>query len=93
MVDEDRGMPFKRDDGMNALAGIYNRSPLMEYARNFAMVASPEWGVIANSQEAAKTLAVIFGNSKPPEWHGTGTHLHYHDRNRTFHIWFGAPID
>lgn len=50
------------------------------------------WGIFADSQTAAKALAVVFGYTGAPEVHGVGYYGHYHDSTHSFHIWYGKPI-
>ena len=50
------------------------------------------WGIYANNQDSAKALAVVFGNTDPPEVHESGYYGHYHDSTHSFHIWYGSPI-
>lgn len=59
-------------------------------------VLGQQWGVYADSQEAAKALAVVFGYEKAPEVHDNWYYGHYHvvkGKNHILHIWYGQPID
>lgn len=49
------------------------------------------WGIYADSQPAAKLLAVMTRSYKAPEVHGRGYYGHYHDRKHLIHIWYGNP--
>lgn len=51
------------------------------------------WGVFADSQVAAKTLAVALGAEKNCVPMGIqGGYPHYHDRKHTIHIWYGHKL-
>lgn len=47
------------------------------------------WGIYADTQPAAKALAVATGSYKAPEVHKHGHYGHYHDRKHLIHIWYG----
>lgn len=47
------------------------------------------WGIFADSQVAAKSLAVVLRFNGKPEIHQSGQYRHYHDKDRKLHIWFG----
>jgi len=49
------------------------------------------WGIYADSQGAAKALAVVLGYSEKPEVHNSGGYRHYHDGKHNIHIWYGSP--
>lgn len=71
----------------------YNRSKSSEAQRQLEHLGSGNWGVYANSQEAAKALAVIFSGYEAPEVHSSGMYGHYHDGTHTFHIWYGGVLN
>lgn len=50
------------------------------------------WGIYADSQVAAKTLAVALGYNKKPEVHRSGYYAHYHDEKHIIHIWYSGKI-
>ena len=50
------------------------------------------WGIYADTQSAAKALAVVLGYSGKPEVHGDGYYGHYHDADHIIHIWYGSPV-
>ena len=77
--------------------GISNRyqvnlNGLNNNANSLFHLPVPAWGVYADSQSAAKALAVVLGSNKPPEVHGQGAYGHYHDGKHTIHIWYGSRI-
>ena len=47
------------------------------------------WGIYADTQIAAKTLAFVTGANSAPEVHGYGNYGHYHDKHHLIHIWYG----
>ena len=50
-------------------------------------------GIYADSQAAAKVLALAFGNTEGPRAHGYGCYYHYHAsglNGERIHIWFGT---
>jgi len=49
------------------------------------------WGVFADSQVAAKTLAVALGYTSAPQGI-SGGYRHYHDGKHRIHIWYGQKI-
>lgn len=59
------------------------------------------WGIYADTQYAAKALAVVFGCNAKPEVHAPGMYGHYNggyydckkkDYIHVFHIWFGGVL-
>lgn len=63
---------------------------------------SGNWGIYADSQSAAKSLAVVFGFSAKPEVHASGMYGHYHggyvntktgEYEHVFHIWYGGILN
>lgn len=70
----------------------YNRSKSSSAQRQLERKGSGNWGIYADSQSAAKALAVVFGFSGRPEVHASGMYGHYHDSTHTFHIWYGGKI-
>lgn len=81
----------------NPSIGISNRyqvnlNSLNNNANSLFHLPVPAWGVYADSQSAAKALAVVLGSNKPPEVHGQGAYGHYHDGKHTIHIWYGSRI-
>ncbi|WP_040906581.1 hypothetical protein, partial [Youngiibacter fragilis] len=70
----------------------YNRSKSSDAQRKLEHVGKGYWGIYADSQEAAKALAVVMGYAGRPEVHSSGMYGHYHDITHTFHIWFGGTI-
>ena len=70
-----------------------NLALLGTVARKAKSFAKP-WGIYADSQEAAKTLAVALGYSLTPEVHISGYYAHYHDggTHHKIHIWFGKKV-
>lgn len=49
------------------------------------------WGIFADSQAAAKTLAVALGYNGPPKGI-QGGYRHYHDEKHAIHIWYGSKL-
>ena len=47
------------------------------------------WGIYADTQIAAKAMAVVTGAYSAPEVHKYGQYGHYHDKRHFIHIWFG----
>lgn len=83
--------------GINETTVNYNitRSINLKYANNNVINAknsSSCWGIYADSQEAAKTLAFALGGYSPPEVHNSGYYAHYHDGQHKIHIWYGSKI-
>ena len=70
---------------------MIEENPLM-LKENFESLGIKEWGFYADSQGAAKALAVVLGYTGKPEVHGSGRYAHYHDGTHTFHIWYGGKI-
>ena len=70
----------------------YNRGKSSSAQRQLERKGSGNWGIYADSQSAAKALAVVFGFSSRPEVHASGMYGHYHDSTHTFHIWYGGQI-
>ena len=61
-------------------------TPIMEQHRGL-------WGIYTYRQDYARTLAMTFGETKPPRAHNSGFYGHYHDgKTHSFHIWFGSPV-
>ena len=78
---------------ISADAYQYNRGNASEAQRQLEHLGAGNWGIYANSQGAAKALAVLFQGHTPPEVHGSGMYGHYHDGTHTFHIWYGGTLD
>ena len=74
-------------------AYTYNRSKASDAQRRLEHLGSGNWGMYANSQDAAKALAVIFSSHDSPEVHSSGMYGHYHDGTHTFHIWYGGVLN
>ena len=70
----------------------YNRNRSSSAQRQLEHKGSGNWGIYADSQSAAKALAVVFVWNAPPEVHSAGMYGHYHDITHTFHIWYGGVI-
>ena len=70
----------------------YNRGNSSDAKRQLEHLGTGEWGIYADTQHAAKALAVVLGYSGKPEVHSSGMYGHYHDSTRTFHIWYGGTI-
>lgn len=49
------------------------------------------WGIFADTQVAAKTLAVVLGYNSAPKG-VSGGYRHYHDDKHNIHIWYGKKI-
>ena len=49
------------------------------------------WGIFADSQAAAKTLAVALGYNGAPKGI-QGGYRHYHDEKHAIHIWYGSKL-
>ena len=71
---------------------IYNRGNSSFAQRQLEHNDSGEWGIYADSQQAAKAPAVVMGYSGKPEVHSSGMYGHYHDSTHTFHIRYGSKI-
>ena len=71
---------------------IYNKNKSSSAQRQLEHKGSGNWGIYANSQYAAKALAVVLGFSGKPKVHASGMYGHYHDGTHTFHIWYGGKI-
>lgn len=57
-----------------------------------AQTSNPNcWGIFADSQAAAKTLAVALGYNGPPKGI-QGGYRHYHDEKHAIHIWYGSKL-
>ena len=61
--------------------------------RKLEHMGSGNWGIYADTQSAAKALAVVFGWNNKPEVHSSGMYGHYHDSTHTFHIWYGGQLN
>ena len=70
----------------------YNREYSSDAQRLLEHKGSGNWGIYADTQGAAKALAVVFGYNAKPEVHGSGMYGHYHDSTHTFHIWYGGVV-
>lgn len=70
----------------------YNRTNSSSAQRQLEHKGSGYWGIYADSQSAAKALAIVFGYTAKPEVHASGMYGHYHDSTHTFHIWYGGKI-
>ena len=64
----------------------YNRGQSSPAQRLLEKEAKGHWGIYADSQQAAKALAIVLGYSGRPEVHSSGMYGHYHDLTHTFHI-------
>ena len=71
---------------------IYDKGRSSDAQRQLEHMGTGAWGIYADSQSAAKALAVVFGCDNPPEYHGDGMYGHYHDSKHTFHIWYGGKL-
>jgi hypothetical protein len=76
----------------NSLKKIYNFTYVNVSSKYKSIInKNMLWGIKADSQAAAKTLAIVFGCSVNPEIHGDGSDgyvAHYHDKSHKFHIWY-----
>jgi hypothetical protein len=77
----------------------YNPGKSSTAQRQLEGKSAIEWGVYADSQGAAKALAVVFGFTGKPEVHSSGMYGHYHggymksgEYIHVFHIWYGGKI-
>lgn len=70
----------------------YNKGKSSDAQRQLEHLGKGEWGIYADTQYAAKALAVVLGYSGKPEVHGSGMYGHYHDSTHTFHIWYGGIL-
>ena len=70
--------------------------------RKLEHMGSGNWGIYADTQRAAKALAVVFGWNNKPEVHSSGMYGHYHGGyvdtktgryEHVFHIWYGGVIN
>ena len=71
---------------------VYSRERSSNAQRTLEHCGTGDWGIYADSQVAAKALAMVFSSTAKPEVHGSGMYGHYHDSTHTFHIWFGGKI-
>jgi len=70
----------------------YGKGASSDIQRQLEHLGSGNWGIYADSQQAAKALAVVLGWSNPYEVHSFGMHGHYNDGTHTFRIWYGGTI-
>ena len=75
-----------------ASSSIDRRYTMPEDFKSPDGIKSKKWGVYADSQEEAKTLAVVLKSDVAPEIHGSGYYGHYHDKTHQIHIWYGQPL-
>ena len=70
---------------------------LKGYKKN-GYLAQRALGIYADSVEAAATITVVTGawigekDTKLFGYGGTGGYYHFHDINKTIHIWYGSKI-
>ncbi len=67
----------------------FNEGKLSKNAQTAYNSNRKTWGIFADSQVAAKSLAVVLRFNGKPEIHQSGQYRHYHDKDRALHIWFG----
>jgi len=70
----------------------YDKTKSSTAQRTLEHKGNRQWGIYADTQSAAKALAVVLGSSEKPKVHGSGYYGHYHDFTHTFHIWYGGKI-
>ena len=89
-------MSFVEALAMLGITGATNNlSNTYQYNREYSSDAQrllEHKGIYADTQGAAKALAVVFGYNAKPEVHGSGMYGHYHDSTHTFHIWYGGVV-
>lgn len=71
---------------------MYQRNKSSYAQRKLEHMGNGNWGIYADSQAAAKALAITFGGVNPPEVHSSGMYAHYHDATHSFHIWYGGIV-
>lgn len=67
-------------------------SNFKSFAKDAYKKAKKHWGVFADNQYYAKSLAVLLGNNGPPEVEKSGYYAHFHDSRHYIHIWYGKPV-
>lgn len=68
-----------------------NKNNLSNNAKTAQTSNSNCWGIFADSQVAAKTLAVALGYNGAPKGI-QGGYRHYHDEKHAIHIWYGLKL-
>lgn len=71
---------------------IEERYTMPNHFKSPDVIKSKKWGIYADSQEDAKTLAVVLNSDAAPKVHGSGYYGHYHDKTHQIHIWYGQPL-
>ena len=80
----------------------YNKERASSAQRTLEHLCSGYWGIYADTQVAAKALAVVFGWNDNTEVHSPGMYGHYHGGyvdtktgryEHAFHIWYGGVIN
>lgn len=93
------GVQERVSDSIFARYTYSGDSKIRNWAKNeFGHEGKINWGVYTHDQAHAKALAVVFGNTDPPEVHGSGKYAHYHEKPKekknehNMHFWFGGPV-